>query len=48
MPACQIDNGNAKRIKQIEFENEAGLHELINSNLAEIFGINYIKIMYGD
>ena len=43
MPAYQIKNGKAERIKQIEFANESELHVLIDSNLDEIFGITYIK-----
>ena len=41
MPAYQITNGKAKRIKQVEFANESDLHLLIDSNLEEIFGIKY-------
>lgn len=43
MPAYQINNGKAKKIKQVEFSNESELHSLIDSNLEEIFGIKYIK-----
>jgi len=43
MPLFQFDNGNAKRINQKEFDNEKELHQLIDNNLEEIFGIRYIK-----
>jgi predicted transport protein len=43
MPAYQINNGKAEKIKQVEFANESKLHLLIDSNLEEIFGIKYIK-----
>lgn len=43
MPAYQIKNGKAEKIKQVEFTNESELHKLIDSNLEEIFGIKYIK-----
>ncbi len=46
MPAFQIKDGKAKKIKQIEFTNEAELHKLIDSNLDQIFSINYIKKEY--
>lgn len=43
MPAYQIKNGKAEKIKQVEFNNESELHKLIDSNLEEMFGIKYIK-----
>jgi predicted transport protein len=43
MPAYQIRNGKAERIKQVQFTNESELHVLIDSNLEEMFGIKYIK-----
>jgi len=43
MPAFQIKNGKAEKIKQVEFTNESELHVLIDSNLNEMFGIKYIK-----
>jgi len=43
MPAYQIKNRKAERIKQVEFNNESELHLLIDSNLEEMFGIKYIK-----
>ena len=42
MPAYQIKNGKAERIKQVEFSNESELHLLIDSNLEEMFGIKYM------
>ncbi|MEA2096395.1 MAG: DUF5655 domain-containing protein [Candidatus Cloacimonadota bacterium] len=46
MPAFEINNKKAKKIKQQEFTNERELHELIDNNLKEIFGITYIKDEY--
>ena len=46
MPAFEIKNKKAKKIKQQEFINERELHELIDNNLKEIFGITYIKDEY--
>ncbi len=43
MPAFQINNGKAKKIKQKEFINELKLHKLIDNNLKEIFRLKYIK-----
>ena len=43
MPAYQIKNGKAEKIKQVEFSNESELHVLIDSNLEQMFGITYIK-----
>ena len=43
MPAFQINNGKAKKIKQKEFSNELELHKLIDNNLKEIFKLKYIK-----
>lgn len=46
MPAFQIVNNKAKRIRQKEFENELELHKLIDGNLKEIFNLHYIKDEY--
>lgn len=46
MPAFEINNKKAKKIKQQEFTNERELHELIDNNLKEIFGLTYIKDEY--
>lgn len=43
MPAFVKTGKNLKRISQEEFKNEFELHELIDSNLGEIFKIRYIK-----
>lgn len=43
MPAFEINNKRAKKIKQQDFINERELHELIDNNLKEIFGLIYIK-----
>ncbi|MFC1891168.1 hypothetical protein ACFLZT_02190 [Thermodesulfobacteriota bacterium] len=43
MPAFEIKNKKAKKIKQQDFINERKLHELIDNNLKEIFGLIYIK-----
>lgn len=43
MPAFQINNGKAKKIKQKEFPNELELHKLVDNNLNEIFRLRYIK-----
>lgn len=43
MPAYQIVNNKAKRIRQKEFKNELELHKLIDGNLKEIFNLRYIK-----
>ena len=43
MPAFEINNKKAKKIKQQDFINEKELHELIDNNLKEIFGLIYIK-----
>ena len=43
MPAFQINNGKAKKIKQKEFIKELELHKLIDNNLKEIFRLRYIK-----
>ncbi len=42
MPAFQINNGKAKKIKQKDI-NELELHKLIDSNLKEIFSLRFIK-----
>jgi len=39
MPAFEINNKKAKKIKQQDFINEKELHELIDNNLKEIFGL---------
>lgn len=43
MPLFEIKNSKAKKINQKEFANELKLHQLIDKNLEEIFGIRYIK-----
>jgi len=46
MPAFEIINKKAKKIRQKEFNNEQELHKLIDDNLSEIFKIRYIKDEY--
>ncbi len=43
MPIFEINNKKAKRISTKEFEDEFELHQLIDNNLEEIFGIRFIK-----
>ena len=43
MPSFEIRNSKAKQINQKEFKNELELHQLIDKNLEEIFGVRYIK-----
>jgi predicted transport protein len=43
MPLFEIRNSKAKKVNQKEFKNELELHQLIDKNLEEIFGIRYIK-----
>lgn len=46
MPLFEIKNSKAKKVNQKEFKNELELHQLIDKNLEEIFGIRYIKDEY--
>lgn len=43
MPIFEIRNKKAKKINTKEFKNELELHQLIDKNLEEIFGIRFIK-----
>jgi len=43
MPLFEIKNSKAKKVNPKEFKNELELHQLIDKNLEEIFGIRYIK-----
>ena len=43
MPLFEIKNKKAKKINQKEFKNELELHQLIDKNLGEIFGVRFIK-----
>jgi predicted transport protein len=43
MPLFSISNSKAVKIEQQQFANELELHQLIDKNLDEIFGIRYIK-----
>jgi len=43
MPLFEIKNKKAKQIKTKEFKNELELHQLIDMNLEEIFGVRFIK-----
>lgn len=43
MPLFEIKNSKARKVNQKEFKNELELHQLIDKNLEEIFGIRYIK-----
>ncbi len=43
MPLFEIKNSKATKISQKEFKNELELHQLIDKNLEELFGIRYIK-----
>jgi len=46
MPLFEIKNNKAKKINQREFKNELLLHQLIDKNLEEIFGVRFIKDEY--
>jgi predicted transport protein len=43
MPLFEIKNKKAKQVKTKEFKNELELHQLIDLNLEEIFGVRFIK-----
>lgn len=43
MPIFEIKNKKARKINTKEFKNELELHQLIDKNLEEIFGIRFIK-----
>jgi len=43
MPAFEIIDKKAKKVRQKEFSSEQELHKLIDDNLSEIFKIRYIK-----
>ena len=43
MPLFEIKNKKAKQINTKEFMNELELHQLIDMNLEEIFGVRFIK-----
>ncbi len=43
MPLFEIKNKKAKKIRTKEFKNELELHQLIDKNLEEIFGVRFIK-----
>lgn len=43
MPLFEIKNKKATKINQKEFKNELELHQLIDKNLGEIFGVRFIK-----
>ncbi len=43
MPLFEIKNKKAIKINQKEFKNELELHQLIDKNLGEIFGMRFIK-----
>ncbi len=43
MPIFEIKNNKATKINQKEFKNELELHQLIDKNLDELFGVRYIK-----
>lgn len=43
MPAFVIEGKKAKKISQKEFRDEQELHDLIDRNLDEMFGIRYIR-----
>lgn len=43
MPIFEIKNKKAKKINTKEFKNELELHQLIDKNLEEIFGVRFIK-----
>lgn len=43
MPLFEIKNKKAKQVNTKEFKNELELHQLIDMNLEEIFGVRFIK-----
>jgi len=43
MPLFELKNKKATKINQKEFKNELELHQLIDKNLGEIFGVRFIK-----
>ncbi len=43
MPLFELKNKKATKINQKEFNNELELHQLIDKNLGEIFGVRFIK-----
>ena len=43
MPLFEIKNKKAKKVNTKEFKNELELHQLIDMNLEEIFGVRFIK-----
>lgn len=43
MPLFEIKNKKAKQVNTKEFKNELELHQLIDKNLEEIFGVRFIK-----
>ena len=43
MPIFEIRNRKAKKVNTKEFKNELELHQLIDMNLEEIFGVRFIK-----
>jgi predicted transport protein len=43
MPLFEIKNKKAKKVNTKEFKNELELHQLIDKNLEEIFGVRFIK-----
>ena len=43
MPAFEIIDKKAQKVRQREFKSEQELHQLIDDNLSEIFKIHYIK-----
>ena len=43
MPLFEIKNKKAQKIRTKEFKNELELHQLIDKNLEEIFGVRFIK-----
>lgn len=46
MPLFQFTGEKAKRVNNKEFKNELELHQLIDKNLQEIFGVRYITDEY--
>lgn len=43
MPLFEVKDKKATKISQKEFKNELELHQLIDNNLEEIFGVRFIK-----
>lgn len=43
MPLFEIKNKKARQVNTKEFKNELELHQLIDMNLEEIFGVRFIK-----